>query len=409
MGIEVFGREREAATVTDFVAATASGPAVLEIIGEAGIGKTTLWMAALEQAIARGIALASARAAEAESLFSYSALTDLLEPYIPLVDDLPQPQRRALSVALLRAEPEDAPVDHRAVATATLGVVRAIAAERPLLIGIDDAQWADPPTLRALEFVMRRLLTEPVRLVAVRRRVAAEVPALSARPFATSDPTALQLGPLGAEALHQLLLSRLGVSLTRPALLHLHRETGGNPFYSLQIVQHALDQDPAALTSFEQLPVPPSLHSLLSRRLEGVGPDAWRLLLFLSALSRPTMRLLDRVYRDGSAAELLTSLERDGVISADEGGIRFTHPLIASTVYADASPGERRDVHRLLAAHAETQEERARHLALAAVEPDEEIAAVLESAADHAKARGAPDTAAELLDLGHDQAQRAAV
>jgi DNA-binding CsgD family transcriptional regulator len=399
MGLEVFGREQEGATVAAFVAAAPSGPSVLEIIGEAGIGKTTLWMAALEHASVSGMAIASARAAEAESLFAFSALTDLLEPYIPLLDDLPQPQRRALSVALLRAEPAEAPVDHRAVATGALGVVRAIAAERPLLIGIDDVQWTDLPTLRVVEFVVRRLRSEPVRLVAARRGEAVEAPAPTRLPLATSDPAALRLGPLGAEALHQLLLSRLGVPLTRPALLHLHRATGGNPFYSLQIVQHALQQDPAALASFEQFTVPPSLHSLLSTRLTGVGPEARQLLLVLSALSRPTMRLLDRVHPDGSAAELLASLEREGIISVGENGIRFAHPLLASTVYADAPAEERRKVHRLLASHAETPEERARHLALGALEPDEEIAGVLESAAAHARARGAPDAAAELLDL----------
>jgi DNA-binding CsgD family transcriptional regulator len=399
MGIEVFGREQEGATVAAFVAAASSGPAVLEIIGEAGIGKTTLWLAALEHASSRGMAVASARAAEAESHLSFSALTDLLEPYIPLVDALPHPQRRALSVALLHAEPGDAPVDHRAVATAALGVVRAIAAERPLLIGIDDLQWADLPTLRVLEFVMRRLRAEPVRLVAARWGAAVGAFAPSRWPPAPADPVAIQVGALGADALHQLILSRLGVPLTRPALLHLHRATGGNPFYSLQIVQHALQQDLASLTSFEQLPVPPSLHSLISARLTGVGPEARQLLLVVSALSRPTMRLLERVYPGGSAAGLLASLERDGIVTADESGIRFAHPLIASTVYADAPAEERRKVHRMLASHVETPEERARHLALGVVEPDEEIAAVLESAATHARARGAPDAAAELLDL----------
>jgi DNA-binding CsgD family transcriptional regulator len=399
MGIEVFGREQEGATVAAFVAAAPSGPGVLEIIGEAGIGKSTLWLAAFEEANARGLAVASARAAEAESLFSFSALTDLLEPYLPLLDDLPHPQYRALSVALLRAEPGDAPVDQRAVATAALGVVRAIAAERPLLIGIDDAQWVDLPTLRVLEFVMRRLRGEPVRLVVAQRREAVGASGPASRLFATHDPVALQLGPLGAEALHQLLLSRLGVPLKRPALLQLHRATAGNPFYSLQIVEHALQHDPGALASFEQFPVPPSLHSLISARLTGVGPEARQLLLVVSALSRPTMRLLDRAVSGGSAADLVASLERDGIILASESGIHFVHPLIASTVYADASADERREVHRLLATHVETPEERARHLALGAVEPDEEIAAVLESAAAHATARGAPDAAAELLDL----------
>ncbi|HSK94423.1 MAG TPA: AAA family ATPase, partial [Candidatus Angelobacter sp.] len=399
MGVEVFGRDQEGATVAAFVAATPSGPAVLEISGEAGIGKTTLWAAALDLATTRGMAVASVRAAEAESLLYFSVLTDLIEPYLPILDELPQPQARALSVALLRADPGDSPVDQRAVAMATLGVVRTIATERPLLIGIDDVQWADHSTLRVLEFVMRRLRTEPVRLVTVHRRESMSGGAPGTRLFATSEPLELQLGGLDVDALHQLIRSRLGVTLTRPALLHLYRATAGNPFYSLQIVQHAQQQDPAALSASEQLPVPPNLHALISARLAGIGAEARQLLLVVSALSRPTMRLLERVYPDGSAADLLTSLERDGILTADEGSIRFAHPLIGSTVYADATAEERRQVHRLLASQVETPEERARHLALGVVEPDEDIAAALESAAAHARARGAPDAAAELLDL----------
>ncbi len=399
MSTEVFGREHEGATVAAFVAATSSdGPAVLEIIGDPGIGKTTLWTVALEHAGTHGMAVASLRAAEAESLLSFSGLTDLLEPFLGLVDDLPQPQERALSVALLRTDPGDAPVDQRAVAMASLGVVRAIAAERPLVIGIDDVQWADLPTLHVLEFVMRRLRNEAVRVVAARRHEALEGRAPAMPLFATSERTTLRLGALNADALHQLIVSRLGVPLTRPALLHLHRATDGNPFYALQILHHAR-QEHAALASFEQLPVPPSLQFLLTARLSGIEPDARRLLLITSALSRPTMHLLDRILPDGSAADLLASLEADGIIITNESGIQFVHPLLSSTVYGGASADERKMVHRLLASHVETPEERARHLALGAQEPDEEVAAALESAAAHATARGAPDAAAELLDL----------
>ena len=399
MSTEVFGREHEGATVAAFIAATSSGPAVMEIIGEAGIGKSTLWAAALEDASARGMAVASIRAAEAESLLSFSALTDLLEPYLALVDDLPPPQSRAFSVALLRTDPGDAPIDQRAVAMAALGVIRRVAAEGPLVIGIDDVQWADLSTLRVLQFVMRRLRDDPVRLIAARRGEALDGRAPPAPLFATSEPMSLRLGALGVDALHELIVSRLGVPLTRPALLHLHRATEGNPFYSLEIVQHALQEDPAALPNFEQLPVPPSLHFLLSARLSEVRPEARHLLLVLSAMSRPTMTLLDRALPGGSTGDLIASLEREGIIVAREHGIRFVHPLIASTVYADASDDERRKAHRLLASHVETPEERARHVALGAAEPDEEVAAVLESAAAHAMARGAPDAAAELLGL----------
>ena len=87
------------------------------------------------------------------------------------------------------------------------------------------------------------------------------------------------------------------------------------------------------------------------------------------------------------------------MIEIRTGQIRFTHPLLASTVYATASPTDRRAAHRALAGCAVDPEERARHLALSSNGPDPAIAAALDDAARIARARGAPDSAAELADL----------
>jgi predicted ATPase len=82
--------------------------------------------------------------------------------------DLPEPQRRALEVALLRSEPEGEP-SQRAVALATLGVLRAIAGERPTVVGVDDVQWLDPESESALAFLVRRLRNDRVGLLMTRR------------------------------------------------------------------------------------------------------------------------------------------------------------------------------------------------------------------------------------------------
>src|SRR4030095_1417702 len=107
------------------------------------------------------------------------------------------------------------------------------------------------------------------------------------------------------------------------------------------------------------------------------------------AASRPGMRL-ERALARAEESEILT-------LEGEE--IRFTHPLLASTVYANASPARRRDAHRRLAAAAEVPEERARHLALATVGSDAGVAAALDDAARSALVRGAPDEAASLADL----------
>jgi hypothetical protein len=115
---------------------------------------------------ARGHRLLARRAAESEARLSYAALGDLLDFELP---DLPAPQRRALDVALLRADVEGAPPDQRAVSVASLGVLRALATPGPVIVAIDDVQWLDAPSARVLAFVARRLEDAPIEILAALR------------------------------------------------------------------------------------------------------------------------------------------------------------------------------------------------------------------------------------------------
>ena len=122
-------------------------------------------------------------------------------------------------------------------------------------------------------------------------------------------------------------------------------------------------------------------------------------LLVIAASSQPTVELvLAVVGSDGSHAGLAQA-EATGIVERADGRLRFSHPLLASTVYLNAAPRERRALHLRLADLVVDPEERARHLALAAEEPDTQVAQALEEAARHARARAAPDAAADLADL----------
>jgi len=114
---------------------------------------------------------------------------------------------------------------------------------------------------------------------------------------------------------------------------------------------------------------------------------------------------------DPEAAErLLGDAEECGVIVIDGHRVRFTHPLLAAGVYTAASPARRRGMHRRLAEIAADPEERARHIAQAAIRLDTETTAALDEGAARARSRGAPAAAAELLGLvirlGADTAER---
>jgi DNA-binding NarL/FixJ family response regulator len=333
-----------------------------------------------------------------ESRLSFAALRDLLEEtYDETAERLPAPQRRALAIALLREEPE-AVLDGAAVAAAFLTFLRERSRAGPVLVVVDDVQWLDRPTASALEFAIRRLRDEPVGLLLALRSDGSAHVALGLDRALTPDrlhrisPGALSLG-----ALQAMLRARLGRSWPRPLLRRIHENSGGNPFFALEIAR-ALELDWA--NPGPALPVPRDLEGLLRNRIDVLSADAGLVLLVASVSSQPITGLVAAASGLGPAAhEALVSAERAGVIEIRAGNVRFTHPLLASTVYAGASPGERRAVHRALADRATDPEERARHLALSSEGPDASVAAALDDAARTARARGAPESAAELADL----------
>jgi predicted ATPase len=166
-GAGIYGRAAELGRIRAFLDEAAAGPAVLLIEGPAGIGKTTLWSAALDMARERGWWVLSCRPVQSEAPLSFSALADLFDavPESGLAG-LPGPQRHAVDVALLRAEPGPQPPDQRAVAVALLGVIRALGDTAPVLIAVDDLTWLDRASAVVLEYALRRLTAQPAGLLA---------------------------------------------------------------------------------------------------------------------------------------------------------------------------------------------------------------------------------------------------
>ena len=368
---EVVGRDEELAAVAAFL--DGDLPAALVLAGEAGIGKTTVWRAGLGHARERGVRVLDCRPAESEARLSFAGLTDLLEPVLGAVlGALPSIQRRALEAALLLAEDERLPPDQRTISTACLGAFRGLAEGGRVLVAVDDVQWLDPPTALVLEFVARRLAEEPVGLL-VAERVAGEGEAPLGLGKADLEVGRVRLGPLSTGALHRLLRDQLGVTLTRPALRRVHEASGGNPFYALELVR-ALQARGGRIQPGRPLPVPQTLEAILRERLEALPTGAREVLAAAAALARPTESLLDDAPALEQAAE-------EGIIELADGEIRFSHPLLASAAYASVGPADRRRLHRRLAESVTDPEERARHLALGAEEPSEDVAGRLDDAA----------------------------
>ena len=359
------------------------------IAGEAGIGKTALWLAARDEASARGFRVLSSRPSGAEVGFSFSGLADLVGGFVPdVLDELPSPQRRALEAALGLAAP-DGLVDERLVAFAALGALKALAGRGPLLVGVDDAQWLDEPSSAVLGYVLPRLEREAVALLLT---VRGPLPAWLRR----VQPLELELGGLSLGAVHELLRVQLDATFARPTLLRIYETSGGNPFFALELARGLLRRggriEPDAV-----LPLPPDLAGLLEERLDALGPAALHVARIVAALAEPALPLVETA-ADCHADEGLAEAVAAGVLEVDGDRLRFTHPLLRSAVWSRSTATARRRLHARLASLVPGLEEQARHLGLAADGPDRPAAAALEQAAAAVRAVGTASAAAALAE-----------
>jgi DNA-binding CsgD family transcriptional regulator len=394
----VVGRDRELEVASSFVGDLGAGSVTLLVEGAAGVGKTTIWGAALVEARRRGVRVLRARPTEFESHMSFAGLDDLLAGVIDeVLPSLSEPQRHALEVVLLRAAPRGAEIDERTVGRAVLESLRLLSVSCPLAVAVDDVQWLDPPTARTLGFVQRRLTSESVGVLLAWRSV--EGAALPLGLDRAPDPThvrRLQVEPLSVGALHDVIELHLGVSLSRSVVVRVHEVSAGNPFYGLEIAR-ALAGDDGALRAAEPLPIPASLSMLVQRRISQLPEFARDVLVFVAALSHPTASMVEAAV-GRRALDAIERAQRGEVVLVHGERLEFSHPLLAAAVYSDASPQRRRTVHRRLAEVVTDPEEQARHLGLGTVVPDGEVAAKLDAAAELAFTRGAPLMAGELYD-----------
>jgi DNA-binding CsgD family transcriptional regulator len=388
MADAVVGRERELVAATEFLDELEHGPTVLVFEGEPGIGKTTLWRAAAALGEARTFRVLTSRPAESDKSLSFAGLADLLEGVdLDLFARLPHPQRTALDAALLRGVAQGSAPDPRAVFAGALSILRELASERPVLVAVDDVQWLDPPSARALEFAARRLGSARIGLL-VSSRLSEEGRRADDLLAALGESVAkrIDIGPLTLAETHLLLKERVGSAFPRPILIRIQQASGGNPFFALEIARalgSRIDLRPE-----EPLPVPGDVRTLVRRRIERLSNRTCGALLRVAALAQPTAEFLGASLGPARGSGLIVELP--------DGRVGFTHPLYASAVYEAASPEQRRDTHRELAMRLEDVEERAHHLALATIGPDDEVAVELDRAAQRARSRGAPEIAGEL-------------
>jgi DNA-binding CsgD family transcriptional regulator len=392
MAFEIVGREAELASINAFIDETEAGAAALVLEGEAGVGKSTLWGAAVEHARVRGLTVLSSRPAEAERGLGNVGLGDLLEGVIDdVLAALLTPRRRALQVALLREEVSGEPVDRRTLAVAVHDALQLLSDRGPTLIAVDDVQWLDPSSSGALGFALRRLEGRPVLLLLTRRLAEGGHQSELERALPPDRVCRLIIGPLSVGALHRFLRDRLQRSLPRQTLLRIHERSGGNPFFALELASVL----PADVDPLQPLPVPETVEEVVGARISALPAAVREALALAAAVGTASESLLKRA---GVATDALDAAVSARVVECESGMIRFTHPLLSSVLYDDLGEERRRAVHARIAEVAEEPVLRARHLALSTDTPDADIACFLDDAATLASDRGAPADTAELAE-----------
>ncbi|MEE6167608.1 MULTISPECIES: helix-turn-helix transcriptional regulator [unclassified Mycolicibacterium] len=384
------GRAAECETLRGVVADARSGISrTLVLRGEAGVGKTALLDYAIRQASSFRVTQVSG--VESEIELAFAGLQQLCAPLLGHIDELPEPQRNALSVAFgLGVGPTP---DRFLVGLAVLSLMAAASDDRPLLCVVDDAQWLDQVSVQTLGFVARRMLAEPAAMIfGVRDGV---------EDFLTGLPELRVTGLPDSDA--RVLLESVVFGGIDPRVRdRIVAETRGNPLALLEVprtisaAEMAGGFRPAAV----RLPAD-RVENGFVERIKALPPDTRRLVLAAAAEPVGDAALFLRAAENlGISADALMPAEEAGIVEFGP-RIRFHHPLVRSAVYRAADIGERRDVHRALAQATDSAvdpDRRAWHAANATAGPDDAVAKELEASAWRAQTRGGIAAAATFLE-----------
>lgn len=339
-------------------------------VGGPGSGKTALLDGLANAAQAAGALVLRAGGVPAEEQLPFAGLSQLLRPALPDALDLPIEHQRVLERVLRVGVPRQQA--DPLIAMAVLALLELLTRDQRLVLVLDDLQWVDRESLDVLAFVGRRAADLGMATIAATRE-------LTASPAPGTTVVELEpLPPTDAQAVLDANAPGIDRALRQRILL----KAEGNPLALVEF-PHALKGASADATITDTLPVTTRIRESFASRLDQLPHGALTLLLLAACLQSGELAELAAAARadDLDLGELDEAQELD-LIRLDGQTVRFTHPIIASIVVSQASPGQLREAHRLLARTLARQPERAlRHRAAAATVADEALAAELESAA----------------------------
>ncbi len=412
---DLVDRDRELLSLSravDDLRAGAGG--VLLIEGSAGIGKTRLLLEAGRLAAAAGATVLSARASELERAFGFGTVRQLYEPLLlePARGDALFAGAAQGARPVFETVDDDRAEGSFAVLHGLHRLTANLAAEGPVLLGVDDLQWCDTASLRFLAYLVKRIEVLPVLVVMTVRTGEPQAPdGLLAELLLEPSATVLRPQALSLDATGAVVRTRLdGAADAFVAVCH--STTCGNPLLLRQLVR-ALESEgvpPDAVHTDTVRAVGSravaSLVMLRLRRMPASAVEVARAVAFVGPdADLPTIAALAQLPEE-QAAEALDVLSR-GEILADSRPLRFVHPLVQDAVYSDVSPGDRALRHeraaRTLHERGAPAERVAAHLLLAPARGDGVTVRVMRTAALLAAGRGASDSAVTFLRRALDE------
>ena len=414
-------RAEELAALARAIAGSQAGAgAVVAIEGPAGIGKTSLLAEGRSRAADAGVTVLQARGSELERSFSHGIVRQLFEPLLAHTD--PAERARLLEGAAAHAAAlfESEPALERMAASEDAAFAQLhglywltlnLAEAKPLLIAVDDLQWSDPPSLRWLAFLARRLGDTRVCVLATIRPIEGEDPSLSEL---LADPTTHVVRPtaLTPAAAAELVRAALSAEADDEFCHACHAATGGNPLLLQELLRTLIAEDIApfvrSIPAVERL-APDAVSRSVKLRLSRLSPEAVAVARAVAVLGDDAagghVAALAEIERR-LLAPFATALGRVDLLRP-EPPLRFVHPVVRNAVYESIEPHEREQAHAraaaVLAADGAPGEEIAAQLLIAPPESVKGAVTTLREVARRAAAEGAPESAASYLRRALDE------
>ncbi|WP_330283539.1 AAA family ATPase [Streptomyces sp. NBC_00588] len=370
-----------------------SEPQVVMVDGPAGIGKTSLVRQFLV-GLGPGSCVLVASGEENETHLPYAVVAQLLAH---VTDDL-EPPLLGLDRSL---RPGAAVPDPVAVGSGLLDLVGRTQDRAPVVVIIDDAHWADTPSLHAITFALRRLRVDRVMTVLVLRDPnEPRLPPGLRRLLGDDNTLKVHVDGLGLREINGLNTALGGAPLPRWAATRLREHTRGNPLHTKALLR----QFPAEVftASSAVLPAPRAYEQLVRDRLDLCGPGARRLIEATGVLGMSAP--LHLAVRIGAVSEPLDALAEameaellEERTTGDVPTVAFPHPMTRAAVYQGLRPALRSQLHQQAASLADDPAQSLRHRARAAPGPDADLADELAAFAGEQAGTGAWSTAASAL------------